>query len=154
MQDFSIVVKYLEPRRATVKMLRDYRNQQWKAEHGKERIRQIQSRMESVTATINQIPVSGGGGNHTEESLVAGIDRKTAAEQGFREAVEYMQLMGDSLSQLTGHERRLLELRYIDYLEGNGINRIMDEFHVSQREAYRRCDTALEKLTTLLFWKP
>lgn len=149
----SVAVKYLDPHRATIMMLRDYYDQQWKAEYGKEQIRQIQASMESIPAVVGKMPVSGGGGNHAEDALVSGIDRKTVAEYGYHQAVEYMNLMDACLKRLTDQERRLLEIRYIDYYEeGNGIHRIMEEFHISQAEAYKRSNQALLRLKNLLFW--
>ena len=149
----SVAIKYLDPHRATIMMLRDYYDQQWKAEYGKDKIRQIQSSMESIPAVIGKTPVSGGGGNHAEEALISGIDRKAVAEYGYNQAREYMELMSACLARLTDQERRLLELRYIDYYEeGNGIKRIMEEFHIGQAEAYRRSNRALVRLKTLLFW--
>jgi RNA polymerase sigma factor (sigma-70 family) len=149
----SIAVKYLDTRRATIRMLRDYRNQQWKAEYGKEKIKEIQSSLESIPAVVGKTPVSGGGGNRAEETLIAGLDRKALAEKQYCEAVEFMELMEACLSRLSKSERHVLEMRYIDYLEGNGIKRIMDELHISQAVAYRRCDEALNRLRNLLYWQ-
>ena len=149
----SIAINYLDPIQATIKMLKDYYDQKWKAEHGKERINQIQARMESVTANVGKDPVSGGGGNRAEEALIAGIDQKTIAEHGYQQALEYMAVMDACLARLTEQERRLLELRYIDYYaEGNGIVRIMEEFHVEKTKAYNLSNRALRRLVKLLFW--
>lgn len=148
----SIQINYLDTRRATIKMLRAYRDMQWKASHGQDRVKEIRSRLESLPATLGKTPVSGGSGNKAEEALIAGIDQITVAERGYLEAEEFIQTVDACMGQLTKADRRTLELRYIDYLESGGISRIMDEFNISQREAYRRSDEALEKLKTLLFW--
>ena len=146
-----IAISHLNTRQATIRMLRGYRNQQWKAKHEKERIDAIQSRLESVTAKIGGEHVSGGGGNHAEDALVAGIDQKAMAEYGYLWATAYIALMDTCLSRLTDQERRVLELRFIDYLEGNGVNRVMDEYHVSRSEVYRMTDDAVDKLASLIY---
>ena len=148
-----VQLNYLDTHLATVQMLRDYYDQKWKAEYGKDKVRQIQSSMECLPATLGKIPVNNGSGSRAEDALIAGIDRKAIAEYSYQQACEYMETMDACLSRLSVQERRLLELRYIDYhTEGNGIARIMEEFHVGQAEAYRRSNRALMRLKKLLFW--
>ena len=148
----SIAIKYLDTRRATIKMLRAYRDMEWKARHGKERVKEIRARLESLPATLGKTPVFGGTGNQAEDALIYGIDQITVAERGYLEADEFIKTVDACMGQLTKADRKILEMRFIDYLDTGGINRIMDEYNVSQREAYRRSDEALEKLKTLLFW--
>lgn len=148
----SIQISYLDTRRATIKMLRAYRDMQWKAAHGKDRVKEIRARLESLPATLGKTPVSGGSGNRAEEALIAGIDQITVAERGYLEAAEFIETVDACMGQLSAEARRILELRFIDYLERGGVARIADEFNVSQREAYRRSDEALDQLKTLLFW--
>ena len=149
----SIADEYLDKYRvrAAADMLRAYRDMEWKAAYGMDKVRQIQSSLESLPATLGKTPVSGGGGNKAEEALIAGIARKDAAERGYREAVEFMEIVTACLNRLSATERRLLELRYIDHSEGGGIARIMEELHVEKSEAYDRSKEALKRFTTLIY---
>lgn len=143
---------YIDRQKTTADILRDWHDQQWKAETGRERLREINTRLTSVTARVGSTPVSGGGGNKVEEALVNGLAKKEIAQRGYDMARAYLHELTPCWERLSEDERYVLTVRYIDQEEGGGIQRIMDRYHVSRSEAYRRSDAALSRLSKLLFW--
>jgi len=135
-----------------IAMLRDWYDQHWKAEYGKDHLLAITSHMEGKISNISSVPVSGGGGNKIEDQLCAGLDKKVLAEYGYNNAREYVDEMSQTLARLTDDERYMLEVRFIERDEGRGIEKIMDKYYISKTEAYRRSNDALKRLTKLIFW--
>lgn len=143
---------YIDTERATIKILRDWYDQHWKLENSSERISELNKRMRAVKiVSIDSVPVQGGA-NKAEENLCTLIDRKALLEKEYCGAREYDEEVSVCWDRLTPDEQKILEYRWIDHENGNGIQRIMQEFNIEKSEAYRRCDTALKRLSKLLFW--
>lgn len=146
----SKLIGYIDRTRATIAILRDYRDQIWKLENEPKRIREIE---EGVTSPRGMSAAAvHGGGSRFEEHLCAVIDQKDLLREGHRQAEEYEAEFLPCWERLTNTERDLLTLRFVDYREGNGINAIMEKHNVSKSEAYNRSNAALDRLTKLLFW--
>lgn len=145
------IINYIDPEKVTIAILRDWRDQHWKADHNKQRILEVSSKLTSTTACINKDPVKGGGSDH-EEKLISGISKKDALEKGYRDAMVYINEIKPCWDRLTGEEQFLLISRFVDHEERNGIERIMNRFYISKTEAYNRSNAALKRLSKLLFW--
>lgn len=146
------LIDYFDRHKTTVAILRDWRDQEWKMIKDADKIRALNAKMTAVgSASADRIPLKGGG-SRQEERLCAAIDRKTIAENGLRRAQEYLDEITPAWERLSDEERYLLEKRYIDHGEGNGIRDIMKEYHIQKTEAYDRCSRALDHLSRLLFW--
>jgi hypothetical protein len=143
---------YIDRTKTTAEILRDWRDQQWKAETGRERLAEIDTRLTRVTGRTGGTPVSGGGGNRTEEALAAALTQKEIVTRGYTMARDYLRELTPCWERLSEEERFMLTVRYIDQLEGNGIPLIMEKYHISRSEAYRRSEAALNRLSRLLFW--
>ena len=143
---------YIDKTKTTAEILRDWRDQQWKAETGRERLAEIDTRLLRVTGRTGGTPVSGGGGNRAEEALTAGLAQKEIVTRGYNMARDYLRELMPCWERLSEEEQFMLTVRYIDQLEGNGIPLIMEKYHISRSEAYRRSDAALNRLSKLLFW--
>lgn len=145
------LLSYIDRRKTTIAILRDWRDQQWKVANGKERVAAINDRMISISPRLGKDPVQGGGCK-TEEMLCAAIDQKTVAEYGKNEAERYFDEIAPCWERLTEDERFMLTVRYVDRDEREGIRRIMERFDVEKTKAYDLSNAALERLTKLLFW--
>ena len=143
---------YIDVRRATIAMLRDFRDQQWKLERMPERIREIDERLRAVRSPSAEATPVHGGGNRLEESLCAAIDQKDIAVRDLNQAQEYTRDFMPCWERLTEDERFILTAHFIDRDEGGGIQTIMRKYHIEKSEAYRRSDDALERLSKLLYW--
>ena len=143
---------YIDTRKATIQMLRDWNDKQFLIDNAQEQLREINSKIRSVkSVSTDSIPVQGGA-NKAEENLCKAIDRKNTIERGQHLAQEYWRDITPAWEQLTHDEQFYLRTRFIDCITGNGIKQIMQIKHIEQSEAYRRSDSALDRLRKLLFW--
>ena len=140
---------YIDKTKTTVDILRDWRDQQWKAENGRERLAEINARLTSVTGRMSPV-VSGG--NRSGDAMAEGLAKKEIVARGYDMARDYLRELTPCWERLSEEEQYMLTVRYIDHDEGNGIGQIMEKYHVSRSEAYRRSDAALSRLSKLLFW--
>jgi len=144
---------YIDKNKTTVDILRDWRDQQWKAEIGRERLAEIDARLHKVTRRPGSRIGKGSLENETETVLAEELTRKTEIiARGYCMARDYVRELMPCWERLSEEERYMLTVRYIDPLEGNGISRIMEKYHISRSEAYRRSEAALNRLSRLLFW--
>lgn len=137
---------------ATKDILRDWRDQEWKNTNGLSQIEEIETSLTSTTSRMGSTPVTGGGGNKVESAMTEGIYRKEIAEKGYLKAREYMGQIAPCWNRLTEDERYMLMVRFIDHVEGDGIQRIMHRYHIEKTEAYTRSNAALSHLARLIFW--
>ena len=148
------IVDYIDTRKTTIAILRDYRDQAWKLETADVRMAEIDAQLDGLTSPLGN-PTPGGSGtgrNTTEERICAAIDRKTVAEYGIRKAREYDIDLKRGWERLSENERDYLTMRWIDQEEGDGVKKIMEKYHIEKSEAYRRSEDALQRLAKLLFW--
>lgn len=143
-------LKYINVKKATEALLRDWYNQSWKLSNKEMEIEKINARLTNTTSKLSAAP-SHGGGNKVEEAIVEGIYRKDALEEGERQAEEYFAELLPAWEQLTDEEREILTSRFIER-DGN-VFKIMKRLHIEKSEAYRRSDAALEHLGRLLYWR-
>ena len=143
---------YIDRNKTTADILRDWRDQSWKAETGRERLAEINARLTGVTSRLGSTPVTGGGTNKVEEALAVGLAKKEIVARGYDMARDYLRELTPCWERLSEEERYMLTVRYIDREEGNGIPLIMERYHISRSEAYRRSEAALNRLSRLLFW--
>ena len=143
---------YIDRNKTTADILRDWRDQNWKAETGREQLEEINARLTRVTGHLGSTPVTGGGGNKVEEAMVAALAKKEIVTRGYDMARDYLRELTPCWERLSEEERYMLTVRYIDREEGNGIPLIMERYHISRSEAYRRSEAALNRLSKLLFW--
>lgn len=147
----DLLIDYLDPVKATKAILRDWRTQEFRAEYGRDRIREIDAGMVRLGGLSDATPVQGGG-NRQQEAICSAIDRKTVAERGYYRAVTYTQEIKPYWDQLTEDEQYMLTVRFVDQGEDNGIKQIMDRFQYEKTKAYKMSNAALEKLAKLIFW--
>lgn len=146
-----MLIDYIEPVKVTKAILRDWRDQEWKATNGKDQIEEIETRLTKTTPNIGSTPVMGGGGNKIETAMTDGIHKKEIVEHGYIKAREYMGEIAPCWNRLT-EERYMLMARFIDHVEGDGIKRIMDRYSIEKTEAYNKSNAALKHLAKLIFW--
>ena len=146
------IVDYIDTRKTTIAILRDYRDQAWKLETADARMAEIDAQLDGLTSPLGNPTPGGSGRNTTEERICAAIDRKTVEEYGITKAKEYKRDIDFCWIRLSDMERDILTLRYIDHEEGDGVKKIMEKYHIEKSEAYRRSDDALQHLAKLLFW--
>jgi hypothetical protein len=145
------IIDYLDKKKATIAILKDWRDQNWKKDYNRERILEISEQMMRTTSSNGKEPVKGGRSTQ-EERLINGISRKDVLEKGYKDAVHYINEVSPCWDRLTEEERYMLTARYIDYDERNGIEKIMKRFYISRTAAYNRSFAALERLSKLIFW--
>ena len=88
-----------------------------------------------------------------ETALAEELTRKTEIiARGYYMARDYIHELLPCWERLSEEERFMLTVRYIDRDERNGIRQIMEQYHISRSEAYRRSEAALNRLSRLLFW--
>ena len=148
----NLFIDYLDTKKATIAVLKDYNDQQWKMEQGRRNLTEIDRRLAGKVSNLGTEPVSGGGGNKTEDQWCAGIDQKIAAEEGYNKACEYCRGLQEMWNRLEKEEYTMLMARFVDWDEGNGINEIMRYYNIGKSEAYNRSNAALTHLSKLLFW--
>lgn len=146
------LLKYVDTKKTTIAVLRDWHTQQFKIDSAADDIASIDAHLKRVTPVLSATPGGSSGGNRVEERLVAGIAKKDAVMHGYAEALEYMSEFKPAWEQMTDEERYVLTVRYIEADRRDGVKRIMDRFFISRPEAYRRCEDALTKLSKLLYW--
>lgn len=147
-----MLIDYIDPVKTTIAILKDWRDQEWKANYGKEQVDEIITRLTSTTSHLGSTPVSGGGGNKVEAAMAEGIHQKEIAEHGYTKAREYMGQMAPCWNRLADDERYMLMVRFIDHAEGDGIKRIMERYCIEKTEAYNKSNAALKHLSRLIFW--
>lgn len=146
------LLSYIDRRKTTIAILRDWNDQQWKVESGRDRVAAINDRMISISPRLGKEPVQGGG-RKTEEMLCAAIDQKTIAEYGTAEAKKYFDEIAPCWERLTDDERFMLTARYVDNeSERDGIAAIMDRYGIGKSKAFDLSSEALDRLAKLLFW--
>lgn len=143
---------YIDRNKATEDILRDWRDQHWKAESAPERLAEIQARLTTSTTRVDALGIHTGGQNGREAALAAGLTQKEIVTRGYRMAKDYLRELLPCWERLSPEEQFMLTVRYVDREEKNAIRRIMDEYHISRSEAYRRSEAALNRLSKLLFW--
>ena len=143
---------YIDCCKTTEDILRDWRDQHWKEENARARLAEIEARLTGTTGLPGRAPVSGGGDNRREAALAAGLTQKEIVTRSYNMARDYLRELLPCWERLSEEEKFMLTVRYVDRDEKNGIRRIMDEYHISRSEAYRRSDAALNRLSKLLFW--
>lgn len=146
-----MLTEYIDRERTTIAILRDYRDAEWKKSTGKEKLHQIDERLYKVGGSFGSDPVQGGAPK-IQEHWCAAIDEKTVLEKGARMAEEYFDELSPCLARLTDEERDMIYLRWIDCDERDGIQTIMDSYHIAKTEAYKRSNAALSRLAKLIFW--
>jgi len=127
----------------TKTLLRQYRDNEYKALNAVRIIRECDDMMTSMQGFSSSTPVQGGG-NKREDMLIRCIDRKSRVEF----AVAYMSMMDGAMSQLTDQERELIMEFYVDRV---GIRWVCRRYHLGRSRAYEICDNALKHLDSLLF---
>lgn len=148
----NIFIPYLDTKKAAISILKDWNDQNWKMEQGKYKLTKIDHRLAGKVSNLGTEPVSGGGGNKTEEQWCAGIDQKIAAEHGYNKACEYVRGMQEIFNNVSSQEYYMLMERFVDKDEGNGIIDIMHKYQIGKSEAYNRSNAALEHFSRLIFW--
>lgn len=148
----NIFIPYLDTKKATIAVLRDYHDQHWKMEQGERKLAEIDRRLAGKVSNLGTEPVSGGGGNKTEDQWCAGIDQKIAAEEGCNRAREYCMAMHEAFNHISEQEYFMLMVRFVDYDENSGMLEIMHKYNIGKSEAYNRSNAALTHLSKLLFW--
>jgi len=138
--------------KATINILEDWLNQKLKCDAGMTKIKDINARLAGKTSKLGTEPVSGGGGNKTEDQWCDGIDRKMKAEAEYFKAYDFLHNLLPLWGKLSNNERSLLIARYVKHEECIGIQLIMQEMRVTKKEAYKRSDAALEHLAKIIFW--
>jgi hypothetical protein len=146
------IVDYIDTRKATIAILKDYRDQKWKLETARERLAELDARLDGLKSSLSNEAPSRSGRNTAEERLCSAIDQKTVAQYGIRKAREYDRDLERGWERLSENERDYLTMRWIDQEEGDGVKKIMEKYHVEKSEAYRRSEDALQRLAKLLFW--
>lgn len=148
----NIFIPYLDTKKATIAVLRDYHDQHWKLEQGKRKLTEIDRRLAGKISNLGTEPVSGGGGNKTEDQWCVGIDQKIAAEEGYNKAYEYCYGLHEIWNRLEKEEYNMLIARFVDLDENSGMLKIMHKYSIGKSEAYNRSNAALTHLSKLLFW--
>lgn len=137
-----MLIDYLDVKNGVAAALRDYNNQQFKMECGRDRLTELDRRIMPLNRHV--------GDNSGQFASV--IDKRDAALHGYQQAKDYFAEIIPALDRLTEGGRFMLTVRYIDWDEGGGIEKIMDALHVGRTEAYRRSEMALARLAKLLLW--
>ena len=145
-------IDYIDPVKATKAILRDWNDQHWKVETGKDRLSQIDEDMVRLSGVFGSTPVQGGG-NRSQEVLCAQLDKKTLAQYGYYKAMEFVSDITPCWERLSDEDRYMLTVRFIDRDERNGIKRIMERFQIEKSQAYEKSNAALYHLSELIFWK-
>lgn len=136
-KEASDKLRTLEARRASIS-------------HSAEEIARIEDEMLSVKSALrSSTPVQGGSSSY-EERLLTLIVQKDELSFAVKMSKKWVALIDKVLAELSPSDRRILDLCYIHSAKGN-IERLADEFEISQPMVYRRRDAALLTFTRRLY---
>ena len=141
------MIEFLDSKAAVKKLLKQFIDQEWIAEQALE-IERLETKLEKSSGGSIVIPT--GETFDREESLADSMDKLDIAKHRYSRASDYLKALAPCWDRLTDDERILLELRYVD-CEPGGIQRIMKHFNIEQAQAYRRSDSALDRLARLMY---
>ena len=141
---------YIDTAAAARAVLRDWNNQLFKADCGRDRITELDAKLGARVSRADKPRVSGGGG--AGDAVAARLDKRELAKKGYQLARDFLDELEPAWRLLTDEERLMLTARYVDRDEGRGVEKIMDALYIGKTEAYRRSDLALGRLAELLFW--
>lgn len=151
----SIPWLYLNFKKATEEVLRDYNSMKYIIDNTDEKIKSIREDMSSVQSpSWNGMPKTFNP-NANEEKLMNGIDEINMLQERYRQAVEFMDWFLPAWNHLTEDERFMLHEFYMSSPEDQLTARytVAERFNIDESYSYRKKNRALAKLTTLLYGK-
>lgn len=132
---------------AAVQRLKDYEARKQAVYLLGEQIKTLELQFTSIrSATTDGTPVSGGGGNRREDSMLSNIATRTELEANREIARREVEITEKGLSALSAEERKILEGFYIKR-QYSHVSRLCEALNVEKSEVYRRKDAALDKFT-------
>lgn len=116
-----------------------------------EQLKTLEMSFEAIrAATIDAVPVHGGGGNKREEALIDNIVRREELERNLKIAEQEVKITEEGLSGLTEEQQRILEMFYIDRPRGH-VERLCEELFLEKSRVYALKDEALKKFTVACY---
>lgn len=151
----SIPWLYLNFKKATEDVLRDYNNMKYIIDHTDEKIKCIRENMSSIQSPQWDGMTKTFDPNANEEKLMSGIDEIDMLQERYRQAVEFMDWFLPAWNHLTEDERFMLHEFYMSSPEDQLMARytVADRYEIDESYSYRKKNRALAKLTTLLYGK-
>lgn len=132
---------------AAVQRLKDYEARKQSVYLLGEQIKTLELQYTAIrAASTDGTPVSGGGGNRREDSMLNNIATRTELENNRKIARREVEITERGLASLSAEERKILEGFYIKR-QYSHVSRLCDELNVEKSEVYRRKDAALDKFT-------
>ena len=141
-----------EKQRITISILKDWRIQAWKREREQGKIEAANESLYGVKTSNLSSPHVSGSSSDGSSARDGAIDRKAIAIKKLEQTEEYFDEIEPCWNWLTDDEKYMLEARFVDHDERDGIQRIMAKYFIGKTEAYNRSQKALRKLAKLLFW--
>lgn len=115
----------------------------------RDRIAELNTRIERLGSTSNDVPVQGGG-NRTEEGLINGITERDRLEMSLHIAEDLIHRIDKGLAVLSDDQRKVLDGFYINR-SLNYMDKLCDELHCEKSTVYRIKDEALHKFTVAMY---
>lgn len=135
--------------RVAISDLQSYQPRKVSIENLKNRISELDVKIERLGSTSNDVPVQGGG-NRTEEGLINGIVERDRLKMSLRIAEDLISRIDKGLSVLNSDQRKVLHGFYIN--RGSMyIDKLCDELHCEKSTVYRIKDEALHKFTIAMY---
>ena len=144
---------YLDKKGATISAIKDYDNMQYILDHTEENIREKRQAMESLGAVNMDGMPKAHNVRAGEDKIIDAVDEIDAMKERYRQAQEYMAWFKPAWEHLTEDDRYVLETFYHkgDQYGSYSADEVAEKIHIDKRTAFRRKNSALKKMSTLLF---
>ncbi|MDE6590070.1 MAG: hypothetical protein K2K53_06960 [Oscillospiraceae bacterium] len=102
------------------------------------------------SAATDSTPVSGGGGNRREDSMLSNIVHRDELKRRLKEAKLWVAQVDKALAVLDDEERLVLDKFYIHRAKGN-VGELCERLNLEKTAVYDRRDKALRRVTIALY---
>jgi hypothetical protein len=149
-----IAWKYIDKPAATISAIRDYMNMRSVINITPDEIKELYNRMISPrNSKITDMPKTKNNRSH-EDMLAASMDKLDVMQERYRQAIEYIGWFEPAWASLTDDEQLVLKEFYMNGSQHSGACiRLQNQLSYSERQVYRIRETAMKRLSHLLFGK-
>ncbi len=146
---------YLNFKKATEEVLRDFNSMQYIIDNTDEKIKNIRDDLSSVQSPSWDGLPKAFNPKANEDKLISGIDEINMLQERYRQAVEFMEWFMPAWNHLSEDEQFMLHEFYMSSPEEQLVARytVAEHYNIDESYSYRKKNHALAKLTTLLYGK-
>ena len=146
---------YLDKKTAAVDALKDYASMEYIIKNHRDDMDEIRSNITAIPSSSIVSPSASKNPNSGETRLASSLDEIDVLKERYRRALEYMEWFRPAWDKLTDDERFILTEFFLreDITKTEAILNIGDRLHIERTWVYRKKDTALTRLSLLLYGK-